>query len=261
VWWERRAKEPIIPMSLFRNSIFTVSSILSLLAGIAMFAAILYLPLYQQLVRHYSPTESGLLMLPLVLGLLAASIISGRIISKIGKYKMFPMIGTLILALGLWMLSHLALDTSEWVLGLWMLVVGIGLGSFMQVMTLAIQNSVPHSQVGTATSSATFFRSIGSSFGGAIFGTILAARLATHLAANLPAGVGVKADINVLQGGAHMASLPPDILHSIMLAFTQSFQDMFLLTVPIALLAFVVSLFLKESPLKSVQEPPIGEQL
>lgn len=254
VLWEIRAKEPIIPMRLFRNDIFTVSVLLSLLSGIAMFASILYVPLYQQLVRGYSPTKSGLLMLPLVIGLLTASIISGRLISKIGKYKMFPIIGTLLLSTGLWLFSHLTLTTSEWILGSWMFVVGAGLGMFMQVMTLSIQNSVSRKEMGTATSSATFFRSLGGAFGGAIFGTILVNRLGVHLAEVMPANAQLPSiDVSSVING-NLQRVPPEALQPVMEAFVRSFHDMFLYAIPFALAAFVVALFLREAPLKNKHE-------
>lgn len=256
VFCERRAAEPIIPMRLFRNDIFTVSVILSLLSGVAMFASILYIPLYQQIVRGYSPTKSGLLMLPLILGLLTASIISGRLTSKLGKYKLFPMIGTIGLAFGLWLFSHLTLTTSEWKLGAWMFVIGASLGSFMQIMTLAIQNSVKRGEMGTATSSATFFRSLGSAFGGAIFGTILTNRLNLHLKETLPTGSSVGSiNISSVQSGTSFNKLLPEATHGVLQSFVLSFHDMFLLAVPIALLAFMVALFLRETPLRGHNEP------
>ncbi len=186
VLWERKAPEAIIPMHLFKNDIFSVSCILSLLSGIALFASILFIPEYQQIVRGYSAVKSGLALLPLVVGMLLTLVGSGRLITKYGHYRIFPIIGTLITAFGMWLFSHLTLQTSQLQLSLWMLVVGIGIGSFMQVMTLAVQNAVPRSELGVATASATFFRSIGSSLGGAIFGAILTNRLTSHLVALLP---------------------------------------------------------------------------
>lgn len=255
VAWESRASEPIIPLQLFKNDIFTVSVILSLLAGVTMFAAILYIPLYQQAIRGYSPTKSGLLMLPLIIGLLVASVTSGRLTSKTGKYKPFPIIGTLILVFGLWLFSHLTLTTSEWVLGSWMLVIGAGIGLFMQIMTLAIQNAVDHSQLGTATSAAIFFRSLGSSFGGAVFGTILISRLSHYLLAAFPA-VNGRSPINVsaIRTGAGLHNLPPTQSHQVLEAFVRSFHDMFILTMPVALLAFVVAWWLRETPLRTSHE-------
>jgi EmrB/QacA subfamily drug resistance transporter len=260
VFQERRAKEPIIPLKLFKNDIFTVSVILSFLSGIAMFASILYIPLYQQIVRGYSPTKSGLLMLPLVLGLLTASITTGRLTTKYGRYKIFPIFGTLTLAFGLWLFSHLTLTTSEWTLAGWMLVIGVGLGSFMQIMTLAIQNSTPRSQLGTATSSATFFRSLGSSFGGAIFGTVLISRLAVHITQAFPNASSLgKIDIGSIQSGAGLSHLSPPVAQKVLEAFVVSFHDMFLLAIPFALLAFVAALFLRETPLSSTHEEIVTE--
>lgn len=250
IWQERRAREPIIPLRLFRNSIFTVSSILSFLAGLVMFAAILYIPLYQQIVLGYSPTKSGLHMLPLVVGLLGASIISGRLTSKLGRYKIFPIIGTPVIAFGLYLFSHVAVDTSEWVLGTWMFILGTGIGSFMQIMTLAIQNAVDPRELGTATSSVTYFRSLGSSLGGAIFGALLTTRLAHHLQELLPAGASGGISADSIQSGASLGSLPPGIANEVLEAFVRSFHDMFLLAIPFALIAFVVALFLREAPLR-----------
>lgn len=262
IWCETKAKEPIIPLGLFKNDIFTVSSLMSLLMGIAMFASILYIPLYQQLVRGYSPTESGLLMLPLVGGILGTSIIIGRLITKIGRYKIFPIIGNIVLALGLWLFSNLSLTTPEWQLGIWMFIIGAGLGMFMQVTTLAIQNAVEPKDLGVATSTATFFRSTGSSLGAAIFGTILTNRLAIHLAAFFPHTAGAAPAVNVSDvrsGATNLQSLPPEVSHNVLLAFVQSFQDMFLVALPFVAAGFIVALFLREKPLRARQEPALVE--
>jgi EmrB/QacA subfamily drug resistance transporter len=259
VFWERRAAEPIIPMELFRNKIFSVSILLSLLAGITMFASILYIPEYQQIVRGYSPTKSGLLMLPLILGLLLASITSGRLTSKWGRYRIFPIFGTLVMAFGLWLFSHVTLGTSQLTLAVWMAVIGIGLGSFMQIMTLAVQNAVDRRQLGTATSAATFFRSLGSSFGGALFGSILTSRLTHHLAQLLPQQASATSNIKAIQSGTTgLHNLSPAVADKVALAFVRSFHDMFLLTIPVALLTFVVALFLKEVPLRSSHDAPVS---
>jgi len=259
VFWERKAAEPILPMSLFSESIFRVSVLLSLLTGVAMFAAILYIPQYQQVVRGYSPTKSGLMTIPLVGGLVVASIVSGRIISKFGRYKFFPLFGTLMIALGMWLFSHADLTTSPLVLGIWMVIIGLGLGSFMQVATLAVQNSVHRSMLGTATGATTFFRSIGSSLGGAIFGTILLSRLNHYLASSLPVSATRQVSIHsiVTTGTAHAQALPPSVQHSILNSFVHSFHDMFLLGIPFALGAFVVALFLHEAPLRESSHAPV----
>lgn len=248
---ERRAAEPIIPMSLFKNDIFRVSVMLSVLTGVAMFASILYIPQYQQIVRGYSPTESGLLMIPLVVGLLIASIISGRLISKYGKYKPFPIFGTLMLAFGMWLFSHVSLTTSNWALSAWMIVIGLGLGSFMQVATLAVQNSVKRSELGTATSSTSFFRTIGSSVGGAVFGTILISRLNHHLAPVLSSFPDITVSSITAEGTSQLDKLPDSLRNDILTAYVSSFHDMFLIGVPVALTAFVVALFLREAPLRN----------
>jgi EmrB/QacA subfamily drug resistance transporter len=247
---ERRAKEPIMPLHLFKNDIFSVSVALSILAGIAMFATILYIPLYQQIVRGYSPTKSGLYILPLVGGLMFASITSGRLTTRLGKYRIFPIFGTAVLALGIWLFSHLSLTTSTATLSLWMVIIGVGLGSFMQIMTLAIQNSVDRREMGTATSSATFFRSLGSSLGGAIFGSILISRLTHNLSHTLPAGVKINAGA-LESGSSSLQKLPAAAARPVDMAFVQAFHYMFLLVVPVVLLAFVISLFLREAPLRS----------
>lgn len=245
VWRERHAAEPIIPLKLFKNNIFTVSVLLSILSGIAMFASILYIPQYQQIVRGNSPTESGLLMLPLVFGILTASIVSGRLISKTGKYRIFPLIGTLLMAFGLWLFSHVTLETSHLILSLWMLCVGAGLGLFMQVSLLAAQNSAPPSDLGAATSSVTFFRGIGGSLGGALFGSILVSRLTHYVQEAVPGA----SQIGKTAAASGVANLPPEAQAVVLQAFVHSFHDMFLLAIPFALAAFVVALFLKEVPI------------
>jgi EmrB/QacA subfamily drug resistance transporter len=260
ILWERKAKEPIIPMRLFKNDIFTVSTILSLLAGMVMFAAFIYLPEYQQLVHGYSATKSGLMMLPLIFGLIGAMTISGRLISKTGHYRMFPIVGTAITAVGLWLFSHVTIGTSQWLLSAWMLTLGVGIGLFMQVMTLAIQNSVDRKDMGTATSVATFFRSMGSSFGTAIFGAILTVRLNHHLHELLP-GSPITAE-NMQASKEQLAQLPPNVTHGILEAFVRSFHDVFIWAIPFAVLTFIVALFLRETPLKtSTKDMAEGEGL
>jgi EmrB/QacA subfamily drug resistance transporter len=250
VWCEKFAAEPLIPLRLFKNDIFVVSTIISLLSGVAMFASILYIPQYQQIVRGNTPTESGLLMLPLVVGILGASLISGRLITKHGKYKIFPLIGTLLMSFGLWLFSHLTLTTSHWILSLWMIVIGAGLGMFFQVATLAVQNSSRREELGTATATVTFFRSIGGSLGGAIFGTILTSRLTYHIAQVLPSAHS--ATSSALATG--VTQLPAGVKTAVLGAYVKSFHEMFLLAIPVTVLAFIVALFLRETPLRESAE-------
>ena len=183
---EHRAAEPILPPELFRNPVFRITSAIGFVVGFALFGALTYLPLFQQVVRGLSPTASGLQLVPLMVGLLAASIGSGQLISRTGRYKRFPILGTAIAAVGLLLLSRLKPETGSLEAGVYMLVLGVGLGFVMQVLVLAVQNAVPYSELGVATSSATLFRSIGGSLGTAILGAIFANRLAGELAAKLP---------------------------------------------------------------------------
>lgn len=226
-----------------------------------MFGAMTFIPEYQQVVRGYSATKSGLLLLPMVAGLMCAMIPSGRLISKIGKYRIFPIVGTAVTAFGLFLFSHITLTTSQWMLSVWMVVLGLGIGTYMQVMTLAVQNSVDRKDMGTATSVVTFFRSMGASFGTAIFGAILTARLSHYLIQDLPASVSSHISTKSLeQSTSSMAHIPAGILHDVLVAFSSAFHDVFLITVPFALLTFAISFFLRETPLKtSTKETAEGE--
>lgn len=248
--WETKASEPLIPLRLFKNDIFVSSTLLAFIVGIAMFASILYIPLYQQIVRGNSPTESGLLMLPLVFGMFSASLTSGRLISKTGHYRIFPISGTLVLTLGVWLFSHLGLTTNHVLLSLWMFVIGLGLGQLMQVPTLAVQNSADRADLGTATSTVTFFRSIGSAVGGAVFGTILTSRLTHHIHELLP-NAGSAAAKAIDSGTSQLANVAPQVKHLILTAYVRSFHEMFLIAIPVGLAAFIVALTLRETPLRS----------
>lgn len=262
IWREKFAGEPIIPLDLFKNSVFRVSSLLGFLVGVVMFGALIFLPEYQQIVRGDSATKSGLMLLPLVCGMMLASIGSGRLISKLGKYRIFPIVGTVILSLAFFLFSHIAVDTSRVWLGVWMVVLGIGMGMTMPVLTLAVQNAVERKHLGTATSSVTFFRSIGSSLGAAIFGAILANRLTHHLMQGLPGKAGEEAAKHLSHSAAGLSQLPPSELHIVLTAFAQSFHDVFLVGIPFAALAFIITLFLRESPLReSSREEAAGEAL
>ncbi len=262
IWRENYAREPIIPPQLFKNDVFRVSSLLSFIIGIVMFGALIFLPQYQQLVRGDSATKSGLMMLPLVVGLMGASLTSGRLISKIGKYRRFPIIGTAVVTLAFFLFSHIAVDTNRALLSAWMLILGAGIGMVMPVLTLAVQNAVERKDLGTATSSVTFFRSIGSSLGAAIFGAVLSNRLAHHIAQNIHGPAGAQAAKGLSSSAQSLHTLSPDTLHKVLTAFASSFHDVFLFGLPFAVLAFLVALFLKESPLRSSsREEAAGEGL
>jgi EmrB/QacA subfamily drug resistance transporter len=253
---ERRAEEPIMPLSLFGSSVFRVATGLGFVIGLAMFGAIIFIPLFLQLVYGVSPTSSGLRMLPLMLGLLGASIISGRVISRIGRYKAFPVAGTAITAVGLLLLSRLTVDTAPWLASAYMLVLGVGLGLVMQVIVLVVQNDVPRRDVGVATSTATFFRSMGGSLGVALFGAIFASRLA-HELKGLPASAAhLSGGVNIRPEQIH--ALPAGVRHDFLVAFVHALQPVFLVGAGLTGVAFVLALLLREVPLRDTMQDAAG---
>lgn len=251
---ETRAKEPMLPMRLFRNPVFTVCSILSFIVGFAMLGSMIFLPTYLQYVDGDSATLSGVRTLPLVVGLLVASIFSGNVVSKTGRYRVFPIVGTLVMAAGLFLLSRMGPGTGVWLESLYMVVLGLGIGLAMQVLTIAVQNTVDYEDLGTATSGVTFFRTLGSAFGTAVFGTIYANALKPNLTDGVARAVAAGGDPAALAG----ASQSPQALHALPAAqsepLAQAYADtlhtVFLWTVPVALIGFVVALFLKEVKLR-----------
>jgi EmrB/QacA subfamily drug resistance transporter len=247
VFVERRAAEPIIPLKLFRSSVFRIASSLGFLIGLAMFGAIIFIPLFLQLVYGVSPTSSGLRMLPLMAGLLGASILSGRAISRIGRYKAFPIAGTAVTTLGMFLLSRLEVDTAPWVASVYMLVVGIGIGLTMQVLVLVVQNDAPPRDIGVATSTATFFRSMGGSLGVALFGAIFAARLNRELK-DLGLGARFSGGVNISPDEVHglPAAMRFDFLH----AFVDALSPVFLVGAALTLVAFALAWLLREVPLR-----------
>ncbi|WP_053226206.1 MDR family MFS transporter [Solirubrobacter soli] len=252
---ETRAAEPIIPLKLFRSSVFSVASSIGFVIGLAMFGAIIFIPLFLQLVYGVSPTSSGLRMLPLMGGLLTASILSGRAISRIGRYKVFPIVGTAVTTLGLFLLSRLEVDTPPWLASVFMLVLGVGIGLVMQVIVLVVQNDAPPRDIGVATSTATFFRSMGGSLGVALFGAIFATRLNDELAA-LPHDVAARFSGGVNVSPAEVHALPPVILDDFLHAFVNALQPVFLVGAAVTLIAFVLACLLKEVPLRGTTHAP-----
>ena len=250
IWQERRAQEPIVPLSLFDSRIFDVGSAILFFVGLAMFGALIFIPLYLQVVDGASPTASGLMLLPLMIGLLTTSIGSGRIISRIGRYRLFPIAGTFILTVGMLMLSRLDTETSRLVSSLDMVVIGLGIGLVMQVIIIAVQNDADPRDLGTATSTATFFRSIGGSFGVAVLGSIFATRLA-HELTRLPGG----ADKAGLGGGVQLnpeqvQQLPDNVREPFLVLFSNALSGVFLWGAGFTAIAFVLALFLREKPLR-----------
>jgi len=251
VWWESRAVEPILPLRLFHNRIFSVSSAIGFVIGFAMFGAIVFLPVYLQIVRGVSATQSGLELLPLMAGLFVASVSSGRRITTTGRYRRFPIVGTALTAVGLSLLSTLGADTPYWRAALYMATLGVGIGLVMQVLVLATQNSVDRHDMGVATSSATFFRSMGGTFGAAIFGTVLANGLASQLAERLPAAALRGINPAQLTGSPQViAALPPAVREPVIASFVASLSTVFETAVPVVLVAFVLTWFLQEIKLR-----------
>jgi EmrB/QacA subfamily drug resistance transporter len=249
---ESRAAEPILPLEIFRNRVFSLTSAIGFIIGLSFFGAITYLPLYLQDVKGHSPTASGLLITPMMAGLLITSIGSGQLISRFGRYKPFPIAGTAIIALGLWLLSRLQVDTSTLVASVYMLVLGLGLGMVFQVLVLAAQNAVDYKYLGVATSGSTLFRQIGGSIGVAIFGAIFANQLANNLAATLPAGANIPTSPNP----AALKRLPA-ALHSVYVnAIADALHPVFLAASGAVVLAFALSWFLREVPLRATTQAP-----
>ncbi|AZQ34415.1 MFS transporter [Streptomyces cyaneochromogenes] len=261
---ERTAAEPVLPLKLFRVRTFSLSAVISFIVGFAMFGAMTYLPTFLQVVQGVSPTMSGVHMLPMVVGMLLASTASGQIVSRTGRWKVFPIAGTGVTVLGLLLLHQLDMDSSTGEMSVYFFVFGLGLGLVMQVLVLIVQNAVSYEDLGVATSGATFFRSIGASFGVAIFGTVFAGRLDDMLVeafrgVRLPPGVsleGLEADPR------DIAELPAALRPDALQAYASSITDVFLYAAPVALLGFVLAWFLREDKLRaSVTAPDVTETL
>ena len=257
---ETRASEPIIPMRLFGNSIFTIANVFGFLIGVAMFGAMIFIPVYLQVVDGMSPTESGLAMIPMVVGIFTTSITAGRLMSRNGRYKIYPILGASVVIVALFLLATLDSTTPYWFAGLAMFVMGLGLGLTMQVLIVVVQNSVDRSDMGVATSSVAFFRQMGGSFGTALFGAILSSRLAVHMAdalAGLPAGQTPPAGgTDDIANNVQSIQALPEPLHGLVTgAFSDALRDMFLTAVPLVAVALAVAFFLKEVPLGTRQAP------
>jgi EmrB/QacA subfamily drug resistance transporter len=248
---ETKVAEPIIPLGLFRNRTFSVASAVSFAIGFTMFGSIVYLPLYLQIVHGATPTLSGLELLPMVGGMLITFIVSGRLVSRTGRYKIFPIIGLAVTTVGLVFLAQLGPHTSFGYAAIAMFVVGLGLGLVMQVLVVAVQNSVPHSQLGTATATATFFRTIGGAFGVAILGAVFNSQLLSNLRATAPPAL-----MKLIGGGdisenpAQIAKLPPAARELVINAFSHTLQTVFVVSIPFAVVAFIIAFFMKEIPLR-----------
>jgi EmrB/QacA subfamily drug resistance transporter len=256
VLWELRTPEPILPMRLFRGSVFRVSNLMGFLIGMVMMGAMMYIPFYFQVVDGDSPTKAGLRMLPMMVGLLATSIGSGRVISKTGRYRVFPIAGVAVTTVGLGLMTTMDENTDSLLSSLFMFVVGLGLGATMQVLVLAVQNAVEMKDMGVATTSSTFFRSLGQTFGAAVMGAILTNQLTSHLRSNAGDGPDMATvrdhGMQILQSQDAMSKLPAAMQHTLVHSFTQALSTVFLVGAGLGIIAFAASWFLKEHRLRSM---------
>jgi EmrB/QacA subfamily drug resistance transporter len=261
LWQETRAKEPILPLRLFKNQTFSLTSALGFIIGAGMFGAIVMLPLYLQVVKGNSATSAGLKLIPLMLGIVSMSIFSGKRITTTGRYKIFPIVGAAIMTLGLILMSTLNETTSFGILSIYAIMVGAGLGLSMQTIVIALQNSVDFQDMGIATSSNTFFRSLGGAFGTAIFGTIFSNRVAYYLQDNIASlqstdpqsltGFDPAKLKEITTNTSVITTLPPVIRETVLHSFAQTFHMVFLAAAPVTFIGFVLAFFLKEKPLQS----------
>ncbi|MDA0638352.1 MDR family MFS transporter [Nonomuraea sp. MCN248] len=251
---ERAASDPILPPRLFRNRTFVLTSVASLFVGVAMFGAMIYMPQYLQVVQGMSPTDSGLMTLPMVVTLFLSSVVSGKIVTRTGRWKIFPVIGLLLVAVGLLLLSRLHVDSGPVLIGFDLAVLGTGLGLSMQMLILAAQNGAEIRDLASTTSGVSFFRSLGGAVGVAGFGAILTNRLNAEMPAS--------GDRPALGSPDAIQALPEPVKHAVLEAFTRGLETVFLVGVPITLLGFVAVIFLKELPLRGGAAPqPAGLSL
>ena len=252
---EHRAAEPIMPLHLFKERNFNLTTIAGLIIGIAMFGALAYLPTYLQMVTGVNATQAGLLLIPLMAALLVTSIGSGQLVSKTGRYKWMPIVGTLVTALALFLLSTMTATMAVWIICAYLAVMGLGLGLCMQILILIVQNTFPNSQVGTATASNNYFRQIGASIGSAIVGSLFVANLKNLLADRLPNSGSAAAGGNSNSFTPEVVQhLPGAVRDVIVGAYNDALTPVFLYMVPLMLIATLLLVFLKEKPLATTIE-------
>jgi EmrB/QacA subfamily drug resistance transporter len=256
VFAERRAAEPILPLEIFSNRVFRVTSAIGFIIGTALFGPITYLPLYLQNVKGHSPTISGLLITPMVGGILVTSIVSGNLITRFGRYRPFPIIGTALMAVGLTLLSRIQVGTSTWTTAAYMVVVGLGIGSVIQVLVLAAQNAVDYRYLGVVSAGSTLFRQVGGSIGVSVLGAIFANQLARNLAGKLPAGASVPTSANPIA----VKRLPPAVHDVYVTAVTASLRPIILVAAGLAAVGFAIAWRLPELRLRATaQAAGVGE--
>jgi EmrB/QacA subfamily drug resistance transporter len=252
---EMRAPEPILPLHVFKNRNFSVTMALTFLTGLAMFGAMTFLPLYQQTVQGESPTLSGLALTPMMIGVTITSIVAGQVTTRTGRYKIFPVLGGVIMGLGMFLLTHLGIGTSKGTSALYYVILGLGMGFLMQMVSLIAQNSVQQRDMGVASSARMFFQQIGGSLGVAAFGAIFARRLTESLAT--ASGAHISASGGQLDP-ATVNSLPAPIRHDVFFAIAHAVQGVFTWALPASVLIFALALLIKEVPLRG-RAPEAGE--
>ena len=248
VWVEKRAKEPIVPLDIFRNRTVSLTIVASVLVGVAMFGGTVFLSQYFQFSLGKTPTEAGLMSLPMIFGLLVSSTVAGALITKYGKWKIYLVAGSIVMTAGMLLLSRISADTTVLTISIYMAVLGVGVGLLMQNLVLAAQNDVPAADLGAATSALTFFRSMGGTIGVSALGAVLANRVTTLFAERIPqaAPAGGAAEV------PDIASLPPEIQAIVADVYGQATAELFLIGVPIAALVVLVVVFIKEKPLHTM---------
>lgn len=255
IWWERRAPEPILPLRLFRDRTFTLTSVLGFIIGVAMFGAIVFIPLFLQVVVGATATNSGLLLIPMMFGIIGSSVIGGRIVTRTGRYKFFPILGTALASISLFLLSTMSLETTLTQASIYMFVLGVGVGMVMPIVVLAVQNAVEFRDMGVATSLSNFFRSLGASIGTALFGAIFVSLLTRRLSDLLPAGANPADMTGSVEA---ITRLPEAIRTPVIEAFSTSVTTVFLVAVPVVIVGLIVSLALPELPLRETSHVGAG---
>jgi predicted MFS family arabinose efflux permease len=254
---ETRAAEPVLPLHVFKNRNFSVATGMSFLLGVAMLGALTFLPLYQQTVQHLSAVGSGLLLIPMMLGVTVTSLIGGFVMTRTGRYRFMPIVGGAIMTVAMLLLTGLGVHTTLLQSGLYYAVLGIGMGFLMQITSVIVQNSVDPRDIGVASSSRTFFQQIGGSLGVALFGAVFARRLTESMTSLLP-GVHLNSGDGQLNP-VTVNHLPALIRHDVFVAISHAIQGVFYLAAPAAFAVFVLAWFIKEVPLRSSAPPPPSE--
>jgi EmrB/QacA subfamily drug resistance transporter len=252
---ERRAAEPMLPLHVFRIRNFSVTMVLTTFVGISLFGAMTFLPFYQQTVQGASPTVSGLLLTPLMVGSMVTSVLAGQLTTKTGKYRLFPIVGGVLMAVGMLLLSRIGVHTSRWTTGIDYVVLGLGMGCLMQMMSLIAQNSVELRDMGVATSSRMFFQQMGGSLGVAAFGAVFAHKLTASMSSLAAQSHGKLPISGVSLDPTQVTTLPAAVREQVYAGIAQAVHSVFLWTIPAAVLVFVFALLIKEVPLRGRGTP------